>query len=104
VVSSILFELKEQQKIRFTFEFFCDSLEIKSPENYNAEDFPKLVAIHTKVGEDKTISTDYFTHLFQLMKDKRFVGFASGHKTEALYVLGTFNNLAIILDPHYVQE
>ena len=38
------------------------------------------------------------------MKDKRFVGFASGHKTEALYVLGAFNNLAIILDPHYVQQ
>jgi hypothetical protein len=38
------------------------------------------------------------------MKDKRFVGIASGHNTEALYVLGAFHDLAIILDPHYVQE
>lgn len=38
------------------------------------------------------------------MKNRHFVGIASGHKTEALYVLGTFKDLAIILDPHYVQE
>lgn len=43
-------------------------------------------------------------HLLQLAKDKRFIGMASGQKNEALYVLGTFQELAIILDPHYVQS
>jgi len=38
-----------------------------------------------------------------MMKDKRFIGIVSGKDSEALYVLGSFDELAIILDPHYVQ-
>ena len=38
------------------------------------------------------------------MKDKRFVGMVSGKGAEALYIVGSFQELAIILDPHYVQQ
>ena len=63
-----------------------------------------MVTIHTKLGEEKTISKDYVFHLLMLAKDKRFIGMASGQKNQALYVLGTSEELGIILDPHYVQE
>lgn len=29
---------------------------------------------------------------------------ASGKESEALYIVGAFQELAIILDPHYVQQ
>lgn len=40
----------------------------------------------------------------QLFRDKHFIGMASGKDTEALYIIGSFQDLAIILDPHYVQK
>ena len=48
--------------------------------HYRESDFPKLITIHSKIGEGKTIAEEYLFHLLQLAKDKRFVGMASGHK------------------------
>ena len=42
--------------------------------------------------------------MLQLIKDRRFIGMASGQRNEALYVVGSFEKKAIILDPHYVQK
>lgn len=62
-----------------------------------------MITIHSKIGEEKTIDEKYLYHLGLLAKDRRFVGMASGQKNQALYVVGVFDNKAIILDPHYVQ-
>lgn len=83
---------------------FCEKVEIKAYESYKPEDFPKLITIHTKIGEEKTINESYLFNLLSLLKDKRFVGMVTGMDTEALYIIGSFERSAIILDPHYVQE
>lgn len=70
---------------------------------YRAEDFPKLIALHTRLGKEKTISAPYLYHLFHLLKDRRFVGMATGKDSDALFVVGFFGELAILLDPHFVQ-
>ena len=62
------------------------------------------MTIHTHLGSKKRLEDQYLYHLLQLIKDKRFVGMISGSGGEALYVVGAFEDLAIILDPHYVQE
>lgn len=43
------------------------------------------------------------SHLLSMMKDPSFCGIAAGINNEALYVVGEYNGLGIILDPHYVQ-
>lgn len=72
--------MKDQKRIRFSFEIFCDKLVIESPHCYRDEDFPKVIAVHTKVGEGKTIPEAFVFHLMMLAKDKRFIGMASGQK------------------------
>lgn len=71
---------------------------------YRAEDFPRLIALHTRLGKEKTIAAPYLYHLFHLLKDRHFVGMASGQDSDALFVAGFFGELAIILDPHFVQQ
>jgi hypothetical protein len=39
-----------------------------------------------------------------LIKDEHFCGIVGGNGNEALYIIGEYKNVAIILDPHYVQK
>lgn len=39
-----------------------------------------------------------------IIRDTNFAGIATGIASEALFVIGEYKNMAIILDPHYVQE
>lgn len=56
-------------------------MEIGSPSLYQEGDFPRVITVQTRVGEGKTIPDDYVFHLLQLLKDKRFLGMVSGHKS-----------------------
>lgn len=39
-----------------------------------------------------------------MIKEPSFCGIVGGVNNEALFVVGEYNELAIILDPHYVQS
>lgn len=97
-------ELREEGRAHFSFDLFCDQLDLLAPHAYAPHHFPKLLTVHACLGEGKTVQKEYLYHLGQLMRDRRFVGVVSGRGNEALFVVGLFQELAVILDPHYVQE
>jgi hypothetical protein len=43
------------------------------------------------------------SHLLSMIRDPYFCGIAAGVGNEALFIVGEYKEMAIILDPHYVQ-
>lgn len=50
------------------------------------------------------MSEDYMGHLLSMIRDASFCGIAGGVGNEALFIVGEYKEMAIILDPHYVQK
>ena len=50
------------------------------------------------------IPEDIQPHYFEMMNHRSWVGTIGGVKGQALYIIGSYENKVIFLDPHYVQS
>lgn len=65
--------------------------------------YPALVSISNRVSLE-SIPEEYYGHYFELMDHPSWVGSIGGLQGQALYILGSYENKVIFLDPHYVQS
>lgn len=45
-----------------------------------------------------------YKHYFEMMNHPTWVGSIGGIKGQALYIIGSYENKVIFLDPHYVHS
>ena len=50
------------------------------------------------------IPQELYPHYFELMNYPSWVGTIGGVKGQALYIIGSYDQKVIFLDPHYVQS
>lgn len=112
IINSMLNELAFTHSTSFNFrintELFFSTISVdRNPKEKSQFSFPRFIAVSNKIGskpEQSNLDPAYIPHLQHLMKMNSFCGMVGGISGEALYVVGSHEDQAIVLDPHYVQE
>ncbi len=87
-------------------ENYSEVIKVKAEREYNEGEFPKLMTVMARAAEDdgdELFQAQYYNHLLAMMREPSFCGIVAGINNEALYVVGEYDEMAIVLDPHYVQ-
>lgn len=75
----------------------------RDPKTQLFQKYPALISLSNRVSLSE-IPFELRPHYFAMMEHPTWVGSIGGVKGQALYIIGSYEDKVIFLDPHYVQS